>query len=527
MKINLIPHLDSYLSESNTGDWLRRLSGLLGLRLMLTDTEGRIAFVSTEELGTVITSTINQSVSLEQGENRFGALIFSRLDDKPMTREQSEAMRDLARHLASSCAASHKNQLLKSATAHQLDSLRRENRFLVNLTDRDTDREGYRTSPVLTYAEHLDTLAGFLSDGLVLVSLMSREFTHLKGRIGNKSGEALFAEPLNWEDLANRLFLESLSTVSAASTDFRLRDQVLPELEALCETQLDIFCLQIPSGDRVIGILAILRPAALKQTPAPSLAPFQALANRIGNIFASIHLQSELHGFLFNTVKSLVAAVDAKDPYTRGHSERVHYLAVRLGERLGLSPEAMRDLSWSALLHDIGKIGIPVSVLTKAGSLSEEEWEQIREHPVRGCNVIEPIPQLASSLPGIRYHHERLDGSGYPQGLMGDEIPLQARIIAIADAFDAITSNRVYSRHNKCEAALNMLRETTGTHYDTAVMAKLEHVVREEIDSGSLAFEALRPDMEPDAATDASDMANYTADNDADNATDNTTGTAA
>jgi HD-GYP domain-containing protein (c-di-GMP phosphodiesterase class II) len=504
MKVNLISHLKTYLSESNTDEWLRSLSSLLGLRLILTDSDGQIVFISHGETNGALSSTVTQSIAIECGENRYGALLFSRLDEKPLSSEQSDALLNLTRHLSTSCDQSYNSNLRQQGRKKEIDALRRENHFLVDLTTRDTDREGYRDSPVLAYVDQLDHLTGFLADGLILVSMMSREFTHLKGAIGNISGETLMDRPLNWEEIANRLFMESLA---AAPTDHHLREGLLPELEAVCEMPLDIFAIPIHSGDRVVGILALLRPASLKNTPPPSLAPFKGLANRIGNIFASIHLQSELHGFLFNTVKSLVTAVDAKDPYTRGHSERVHYLAVRLGERLDLSPEALRDLSWSALLHDIGKIGIPVAVLTKPGSLSEEEWQQIHSHPVRGCKVIEPIPQLAGALPGIRYHHERLNGSGYPQGLQGDEIPLQARIIAVADAFDAITSNRAYSRHNECDAALAMLRETTGTHYDPEVMSALEEVVKEEVSSGSLAFEALRPESQIIEDADQSDTA--------------------
>ncbi len=218
----------------------------------------------------------------------------------------------------------------------------------------------------------------------------------------------------------------------------------------------------------------------------------ERLARHAAQRLGALQQRSEMLGFLFTTLKSLVAAVDAKDHYTRGHSERVHYLAVRAGEILDLDPQALRDLSYAALLHDVGKIGIPRAILTKTGALTAEEWEAVRRHPQRGCQVVEPIPQLAGTMPAIRHHHEHYDGSGYPDGLAGETIPRLARIIAVADAFDAITSQRTYSRRQSCEEAVEILRSQAGRLFDPEAVEAVAQVVAQELSAGTLSFEAQR-----------------------------------
>lgn len=141
---------------------------------------------------------------------------------------------------------------------------------------------------------------------------------------------------------------------------------------------------------------------------------------------------------------ALIAATVAKDPYLRGHNRRVCELTVTIGEELGLSPSRLRAASYGALLHDIGKIGIPTAVLQKPGRLSDEEFAVLKEHPMRGWHIVSQTPSLREAAPAIRWHHERLDGSGYPDGLAGEDIPIEARIVAVADVWDALTSDRVY-----------------------------------------------------------------------------------
>ncbi|MFC4775921.1 HD-GYP domain-containing protein [Paenibacillus sp. GCM10023252] len=166
---------------------------------------------------------------------------------------------------------------------------------------------------------------------------------------------------------------------------------------------------------------------------------------------------------------TLAAALDARDPYTAGHSERVAQYAVRIGELAGLGKDDVETIRKSALLHDIGKIGVRDAVLLKDGKLTDEEFDQIKQHPVQGENIlrrIEPADAMAALLPGVRSHHERYDGRGYPDGLAGDAIPLLGKIIAIADAYDAMTSDRPYRKGMDRAKALSILEGGKGEQWD-------------------------------------------------------------
>jgi HD-GYP domain-containing protein (c-di-GMP phosphodiesterase class II) len=162
--------------------------------------------------------------------------------------------------------------------------------------------------------------------------------------------------------------------------------------------------------------------------------------------------------------------VDAKDSYTAGHSTRVTLYSVIIGEELGLDVEQLRRLRLAGLLHDVGKIGIRDSVLGKPGRLTDEEFAMMKSHPQVGENILTPVSQLADVIPGVVSHHERFDGTGYPRGLKAEEIPLLGRIIGVADAFDAMTSDRVYRPRLSDEVALAELRKHSGTQFDSRVV---------------------------------------------------------
>ena len=179
-----------------------------------------------------------------------------------------------------------------------------------------------------------------------------------------------------------------------------------------------------------------------------------------------------------DVIVALVEAVEAKDHYTHGHTQRVAELAVGIGRELRLPSEQLRVLNRAALLHDIGKIGVPDAILNKPGTLTDDEFAVIKEHPGRGYSMIANIRSLQTELGGIRSHHERLDGSGYPDGLAGDAIPLIARIIAVGDVFDALTSPRPYRGPWSREEALALLDAGAGAQFDTTVVAALHRSLR-------------------------------------------------
>jgi HD-GYP domain-containing protein (c-di-GMP phosphodiesterase class II) len=173
----------------------------------------------------------------------------------------------------------------------------------------------------------------------------------------------------------------------------------------------------------------------------------------------------------------LAAAIDEKDPYTRGHSDRVAKYSLIIGKELTLSEQELDRLRIAALLHDVGKIGVDDRVLKKPGALTAEEFQLMKQHPSKGANIMRPVAQLKEMLPGIELHHECVDGKGYPYGLKADQIPLMARIIAVADTLDAITTNRPYQSGMDLEFALKRIHELTGTKFDPTVTTALESAI--------------------------------------------------
>jgi response regulator RpfG family c-di-GMP phosphodiesterase len=171
------------------------------------------------------------------------------------------------------------------------------------------------------------------------------------------------------------------------------------------------------------------------------------------------------HTFL-SAIDSLVRTMEEADPYTAGHSRRVRYYALRLGEAIGLDLRQRRWLSLAAKLHDIGKVGVPEAILHKPGRLTSEEDRVVREHPAIGERILAPVIRNRHILAAIRGHHERLDGSGYPDGLRGEQIPLMARLIALPDCFDALTTSRAYRPAMQLNEALAIIRNGAGSHFD-------------------------------------------------------------
>jgi putative nucleotidyltransferase with HDIG domain len=171
-----------------------------------------------------------------------------------------------------------------------------------------------------------------------------------------------------------------------------------------------------------------------------------------------------------DSVRVLVEAIDAKDPYTRGHSDRVRRMGLQIATFLGFSEERMEMLEYGALLHDIGKIGIKNEILQKPGTLSPEEYQSIQEHPLIGAKIVEGIDFFKDKIPMIRHHHEHFDGTGYPDGLVGEAIPVEARIIAVPDAFDAMASLRPHQRAMALEGVLLEMEKCKGGQFDPKIL---------------------------------------------------------
>ncbi len=201
---------------------------------------------------------------------------------------------------------------------------------------------------------------------------------------------------------------------------------------------------------------------------------FNKMSGNLEEYIAKLAKAAEENRELFvGTVKALAAAIDGKDRYTRGHSERVSRVSVAIGQRLGLDEAELEKLRISSLLHDVGKIAIDDSILKKPAALTDEEFTIMKTHPQQGFKIMKNIPAMKDFLPGMYMHHEMVNGQGYPQGLKGEDIPLQAKIVSVADTFDAMTIDRPYSKGMTLQDSLDRIRSFVGTRYDGRVVEAL------------------------------------------------------
>lgn len=201
---------------------------------------------------------------------------------------------------------------------------------------------------------------------------------------------------------------------------------------------------------------------------------FNRMSESIRDAFENLKRAArENHELFINSIRALAAAIDAKDPYTRGHSERVARYASQVAREMDLPAQDVRRVRLSALLHDVGKIGIDDRILRKPSALTEEEFEIMKTHPAKGAAIMEAIPELRDVIPGMKHHHERWEGGGYPDGLKGEDIPLQARIVSVADTFDAMTTTRPYQRAMDIRYVFQRLRDLAGNRFDPAVVNAL------------------------------------------------------
>lgn len=228
---------------------------------------------------------------------------------------------------------------------------------------------------------------------------------------------------------------------------------------------------------KLVGVMCIVVPDARRASAR--LDAVSELGVLLTMAIENVRLYGWLAKSYVDTVKALVEAMEAKDPYTRGHSEKVARYAVEIGRKLGLDESGIQKLRWGGILHDIGKISIPDSILAKPGALDSAERQLVNSHPRESVQIAGSVQFLLNVLEALEHHHERYDGKGYPSGLSGRDIPLAARIMAVADAFDAMTSARPYREAMSVKKAMSELRKNSGTQFDPELVEIWESVVRE------------------------------------------------
>jgi len=328
---------------------------------------------------------------------------------------------------------------------------------------------------------HFEIVRSFVDEGSKAQLAATREFTV---RYGQDTTEMLGTyspvTSLDWAVVVQKPRKEAYSGIIEMQRTGRL----LAWLAVFVSVGLSIF-----SARRITSPLQVLAQSSqaiargdfsqrvhLKtRTEIGELATtFNTMAEELEQFVEDLKRAADENKALFmGSIQMLAGAVDEKDPYTRGHSDRVTKYSLLIAQDMGLDPGFLEILRVSAQLHDVGKIGIEDRILKKPGALTPEEFEIMKTHTIKGANLLRPVPQLHEMLPGIELHHEALNGRGYPYGLKGDEIPLLARVIAVGDTFDALTTNRPYQRAQDPVEAIRIIQSLSGQRLDPRAVAAL------------------------------------------------------
>jgi len=315
----------------------------------------------------------------------------------------------------------------------------------------------------------LDSIVNEFSADLASISLWDSQYEclRLEAYYGDKT------------DIDNNSLLSGKSEINYKVLT-TAKPEVINELEEIrsddfidqFESYISLVCHPLLAQGKVIGTLNLLRQGKFEVFGLGDTHLLWILASKAAAAIEQSRLYRELENAYVGTVRAFANAVEARDNYTRGHTERVYLIASLISHSLGWSDEQMKNLYIGSILHDIGKIGVPDSILNKPGRFTPEERTIMQKHPETGVKMLEGIPMLESALPYVLYHHEQFDGSGYPLGLKGNNIPIEGRILAIADTVDAVLSNRPYRQGSSIEKVKRELITCSGTQFDPE-LAKL------------------------------------------------------
>jgi putative nucleotidyltransferase with HDIG domain len=267
------------------------------------------------------------------------------------------------------------------------------------------------------------------------------------------------------------ILLESVTKGLSILSSDTLQDDRFKSGESVVLSNIrSAMCVPLESKQRILGALYVDNISVTGAFTEFDLEVFSAIGKQAGIAVEKLHLAQENTRLFYNTIRTIVATIEAKDTYTGGHTERVAAYAMQIADEMDLTADQLEILRLAGLLHDVGKIGIPEKILRKPGKLTPQEYDEMKKHPDIGARIAGNIQDIDSVREIIRHHHEKFDGTGYPGGLKEETIPLGARILAAADAFDAMTSHRTYRRDFNKDEVITEFKRTSGHHFDPGVV---------------------------------------------------------
>ena len=334
----------------------------------------------------------------------------------------------------------------------------------------------HKVSDILSRAASVEALFDSIVQALLEVSggdraaiLMRNKETHavdmvsVRTKDGKASGEVKVSR-----SVVNDVLEKGISSF----TDDAMADDRYVGGESIVRQRIrSVMCAPMRTTEEILGVLYVDSQMAREFSEA-ELELLAAVGNQAGIALHRAKLMQEVERLFLDVMKAIASIIDAKDGYTHKHSERVSAFGVRLAQHLGFDADARAVVELSGLLHDVGKIGVPDAILNKPGKLTDAEFKEMRLHPLHGARILSNInsQKVVSLLPGVKYHHERWDGKGYPEGLKGEEIPLLGRVLGVADFLDALTSDRSYRKGLPLEEALQMVKDLEGQAFDPVIV---------------------------------------------------------
>jgi PAS domain S-box-containing protein len=377
------------------------------------------------------------------------------LEDFDEARKFSEQEVGLAQMLCNQAAVALENAHLFDATQHQLQELR-------------------VLHSIATFAQDTTDEDAFIE---FVTNLISETFYphHFGMLLLDQRGEYLIKHPSYIEDTSRKKTIISVEEGISGKVANTGTLMVVPDVSespdylSVDERTRSEICVPLKIGERVVGVINVesTQPNAFNQSDERFL---ESLAGQVAAAMENARLYEELESSFVQTVLALANAMDLRDSYTADHSQRMAVLAEETGQLMGCTEDEIETLHWAAMLHDIGKIGVPDEILLKPKPLTEEEYEVIKKHPAQGASIVAPVEKLKHVAPIIHHHQEKFDGSGYPDGLKGEEIPHAARILMVVDAYVAMTDGRVYREARSHKEAIEELTSLAGIQFDPGVV---------------------------------------------------------